>query len=186
MKFKTLYIWFAIPVAIVLAWIFLFYMPLSAKTKTISKELLSLRQEEERLDLELASIYQMKGKYDNTKESLRKFYSSIPVLDEMPNFIRSIVESAKRNGVVITSFNSMFETMDRQKTQLLMTPTFEIGLKGKFIDMGRFLEELENQNAFKRILSASIGHDQKEYPALAGKFVIEFKAWRIKQAFEDK
>ena len=63
-----------------------------------------------------------------------------------------------------------------------MNPVFEVGLKGGFLEMGRFLEDLSNRTAFKGIKAARISYDDKEYPQLNGRFVIEFKALKGKKS----
>jgi hypothetical protein len=58
----------------------------------------------------------------------------------------------------------------------IVHPVFEMGIKGRFLDMGQFLEELSARTAYGSIKQARIACDEKEYPVLSGRFVIEFKA----------
>ncbi len=64
----------------------------------------------------------------------------------------------------------------------MLNPVFEVGLKGGFLEMGRFLEDLSNKTAFKSVQAARIGYDEREYPQLSGRFMIEFKALKGKKS----
>jgi hypothetical protein len=117
---------------------------------------------------------------------IKTFQTNIPVFDEFPGVMKDITGRAKKNGIFITEFNSLFTSIDKKRASMLTYPIFEVGLKGRFLEIGKFLEELENDNTFKGILGARLSYDDKEYPVLTGKFVIEFKAWKEKQIFESK
>jgi hypothetical protein len=51
-------------------------------------------------------------------------------------------------------------------------------LKGKFLDIGKFLEGVEKQKGYKRIVGGRILYADKDYPVLTGKFLVEFRAWK--------
>ena len=76
----------------------------------------------------------------------------------------------------VESLNGYYNTLDVVQGVGLVNPVFEMGLRGGFLEMGRFLEELSGKAAFKGIQAARIDYGEKEYPLLTGKFVIEFKA----------
>jgi Tfp pilus assembly protein PilO len=186
MKFKPLYIWFALPVVVIVAWILAFYMPLSSKIKIKNQELSRLKTEEQAIDNDINNMLQIKDRGTKMEQLIKTFQANIPVFDEFPVVMKEIVMTAKKNGLFLTDFNSSFRSIDKTRTSLLTYPIFEIGLKGRFLEMGKFLEELEDNNFFKGILNAKLSYDEKEYPVLTGKFVIEFKAWKEKQILESK
>ena len=59
-------------------------------------------------------------------------------------------------------------------------------MKGRFTEMGKFLEQVSLSKAYRKILKGQISYTDKEYPLLAGKFEIEFKAWKERSALESK
>ncbi|MCX5807151.1 MAG: type 4a pilus biogenesis protein PilO [Proteobacteria bacterium] len=186
MKFKPLYIWLAAPVIVVIVWTLAFYMPLLSKTKIKNQELSKLKMEEQGINNDISNMLQIKDKGIKIEHLLKTSQAIIPVLDEFPGVMKDIVMTAKKSGLLITDFNSSLSSIDKKRTSTLIYPTIEIGLKGRFLEMGKFLEELENHNSFKGILNARLSYDEKEYPVLAGIFVIEFKAWKEKQILESK
>ncbi len=186
MKFKPLYVWFATPVIVIVAWVLAFYMPLSSKIKLINQELSRLKTEEQAIDTNIDNMIQIKDKGARMDQLIKTFQANIPVFDDFPGVMKDIARTAKKNGIFITDFNSSFTSIDKKRASMLTYPVFEIGLKGRFLEMGKFLEELENNNAFKGIMNAKLSYDEKEYPVLTGIFMIEFKAWKEKQIFESK
>ncbi|MCX5811457.1 MAG: type 4a pilus biogenesis protein PilO [Proteobacteria bacterium] len=186
MKFKPLYVWFATPVIVIIAWVLAFYMPLSSKIKLKNQELSKLKTEEQAIDNDINNMLQIKNRGAKMEQLIKTFQANIPVFDDFPGVMKDIVRTAKKNGILITDFNSSFTSIDKKRASMLTYPIFEIGLKGRFLEMGKFLEELEGNNSFKGILNAKLSYDEKEYPVLTGKFVIEFKAWKEKKTFESK
>lgn len=186
MKFKGIYIWYAIPVVLITVWILAVYMPMSSRTKTKNSELLNVRKESQAVDSSISSILEGKSREEKIKASIKELESGIPFFDRFPDFIKDIIRSTKKFGVVITSFSSVFSTIDIKSSSVLITPAFEIGIKGRFMEISRFLEELENNRAFKGVTKAQLLYDEKEYPVLTGKFVVEFKSWRKVPNIEGK
>jgi Tfp pilus assembly protein PilO len=186
MKFKPIYIWFAAPVIIVVAWVLAFYIPLSSKIKVKNQGLSRLKTEEQAIDNDIVNMLQTKDKGAKMERFIKTFQANIPVFDDFPKVMKDIARTAKKNGMLITDFNSSFTSIDKKKASALTYPVFEIGLKGRFLEMGKFLEELESNKAFKGIMNAKLSYDEKEYPVLTGIFMIEFKAWKEKQIVESK
>ena len=65
-------------------------------------------------------------------------------------------------------------------------PVFDLGFKGRFMEMGKFLEYMSSSKAFRKILKGRINYNDKDYPMLAGNFEVEFKAWKERGALESK
>jgi len=186
MRFKNIYIWYAIPVLLILLWVLAFYMPLSSTIKTKEKELSALKKESETLDMSINSILNYKTNEDRLISTIKRFESDIPIFDRFPLFIRGIVRDAKRYGVVVVTFNNAFSSVDAVKKSLFVNPVFEVIVKGRFMDIGRFMEGLSGNTAYRAIRKAELLYDEKEYPVLTGRFFIEFKSWRKEPKFEGK
>lgn len=60
----------------------------------------------------------------------------------------------------------------------MIKPAIDMELKGKFLDIGKFLEGVEKQKGYKRIVGGKILYTDKDYPVLTGKFLVEFRAWK--------
>lgn len=186
MRFKNIYIWYAIPVFLILLWLLAFYMPLSSKIKAKEKEVSALKNEIETLDTSINNILRYKSNEDRLISTIKKFESDIPVFDRFPDFIRGFVSQARRYGVVIVTFNSVFSSIDAVKKSVFVNPVFEIVVKGRFMDIAKFIEGLSYNTAYRGVRKAELLYDEKEYPILTGRFLIEFKSWRKVPKFEDK
>ncbi len=186
MKFKNIYIWYAIPFIVVVIWALAFYMPMSWKIKAKEKELANLDKEMANLDANINSILDNRNKEDKTIKTIKDFKSRIPNLDRFPDFIRGIVRAAKRYNVVVTGFNSTFSSIDTASKSIFLCPAYEINIKGRFMDVSSFMEGISNNSAYKTIRKAELTYDEKEYPVLTGKFIVEFKSWRRSPKIEGK
>ena len=177
-KFKMLYVWLALPVAIVALWVFVFYMPFSAKIKQKEKELSNLKQEEQKIEVNIKTAIDVKKQKEQVKSSITELQMQLPPIDEFPDFMIKLLKDIRKEAVSLSSFSSNFSSLEGTPGLLLVHPVFEIGLKGKYINMGKFLDDLKNGKVYRGILRAKISYDEKEYPALTGKFAIEFTARR--------
>lgn len=186
MKFKVIYLWFALPVVVIIAWVLVFYMPMSARIKAKEREVAALEGEMQRADNDIKNIMEVKKRNEEMKQSFQELETQIPAFEELPEFMGEIVKVAKGEGIVLDKFSSMFASAEMGQKGGLTNPVFEIGLKGRFLQMGRFLERLGDKKAFGGITKARIVYDEKEYPVLTGSFVLEFKAWKEKRYLEGK
>ena len=186
MKFKTLSLWIGIPVAVVIIWIFAFYQPVSKQITSKKQEMAGIADEVRRLDNEIKALLDLKRKEEVIKSSLREFQGQIPLFDNFPDFIKQFAVKARRDGLIVDRFSGKFRSLDLAQKTVLTYPVFEVGLKGRFMEMGAFMEYIDSMKAYRRILNAKILYNDKEYPMLTGKFEIEFKAWKERGAFESK
>ena len=60
----------------------------------------------------------------------------------------------------------------------------EIDLRGKYLEIGRFIEELEQKSAYGGIRRAKLAYDEKEYPILKGTVLLECKTLRGVPSFD--
>jgi Tfp pilus assembly protein PilO len=184
MSYKNL-IWLAgLPVAIILVWILAVYVPMSAQATRGQNSLNAVLQERKALETTLLTMTQQVQTQASLKKSYDEFLSQAPTIDRMGQFMAGVVHSAKSRGMSLERLNGEYSSMEASR-QNVIHPVFEMGVKGKFLDMGRFLEELSGKTAFAGIRKARIAYDEKEYPVLSGRFVIEFKALK-ERTFEGK
>jgi Tfp pilus assembly protein PilO len=180
MKFKSLYLWFAAPVILIGIWVVAFYLPLTAQIQKIEKETVNVRQEGSRVDSQIALVLDMRKKDAVTRQLLAEISTRIPMFSTFPEFMLSIARSARKAGLSLDSFNAMpvAETGGRQVS--LVTPVIEIGAKGRFLEIGRFIDNTAGTGAFKGISKASIMMAEKDYPLVTAKVAVEFRAWKEK------
>lgn len=186
MKFKSLYIWYSLPVIVVLIWILAIHLPLSSRIKEKEKNLVTLKKELEALDANISSFIKKRGADNTVTKFLQEYAAEIPVFNRFPEFIKGIIKGSNRYGVVVVSFNSAFSTIDKSSKQMLTTPAFDITVKGRFMDIAHFLEMLTEQKAYKAVKKAELSYDEREYPILTGRFLVEFKAWERLPKIEAK
>jgi Tfp pilus assembly protein PilO len=186
MKFRSIYIWYSVPLVLSVVWLAAFYFPVSGAIKARERELKSLRQESEKIDKETINVLQLKRRAEEARIKLEDFERELPVIDQLPDFIRAMTITARKGGVVVEGFNNIFASLDTGGKLPLVSSVFDLNVKGRFADMGRFVEELGSRKAFKQMLIARITYDEKEYPVLTGRFVVELRAWKRKISSEGK
>ncbi len=182
MKFKSIYVWFALPVVLVVLWITLFYLPLTANIAKTEKETLTLRQESARTENQISIVLNLKKRDVRMRQLLADISKQIPMLASFPDVMLSVAKTARKEGLFLQDFSTMplVEASGRQVS--LVTPVIEIGVKGRFLDLGRFVENLGRTGAFKGITKASVVVSEKEYPFVSAKVAAEFRAWKEKDS----
>jgi Tfp pilus assembly protein PilO len=184
MKFKGFYLWIGVPIVCVAVWFFFFYVPTKAEIKNKRNELNEVKQQTQKVEDDIRALTEMKRKEDGIKTSLREYRGQIPLFDNFPDFIYQVAGEARKSGLVLDRFSGTFKTLDLQAKTILTYPVFEVGLKGRFMEMGKFLEQVSSSRAYRKVMRGQITYNEKEYPVLAGKFEIEFKAWKERGALE--
>ncbi|OPY00934.1 MAG: hypothetical protein A4E60_02028 [Syntrophorhabdus sp. PtaB.Bin047] len=175
MNYKNL-LWLAGPaVAIILLWVFAVYIPINAQAKKGQNSLNSVLQERKTLETSVLTMTQQMQTQDTLKKSYDEFLTRAPAVGRMGEYMAGVVHAAKLRGMSLERLSGQYESMEVSNKNVVH-PVFEMGIKGRFLDMGRFLEELSGQTAYGSIKQARIAYDEKEYPVLSGRFVIEFKA----------
>ncbi|MGD0233039.1 MAG: type 4a pilus biogenesis protein PilO [Syntrophorhabdales bacterium] len=186
MRFKSLYLWIALPLVIAAVWFFVFYMPIKADISNKRNELNDVKQQTQKVETDIKALTEMKRKEDSIKASLREYRGQIPLFDNFPDFIYQVAGSARKSGLVLDKFSGTFKSLDMQPKTILTYPVFEVGLKGRFMEMGKFLEQVSSSRAYRKIIKGVISYNEKEYPLLAGRFEIEFKAWKERGTLESQ
>jgi Tfp pilus assembly protein PilO len=176
MNFRSFYLWFGLPVLVIAAWVFLIYMPMDSGVKIKEGRLTVIKNERQAVERDMKDFVGEATTQRSLQASYDEFMGQTPVVERMPEYMKNVMNMAKSKGITIGSLSGYYSSLDVSQKAGLVNPVFEIGLRGGFLEMGRFLEDLSNRTAFKGIQAARINYDEKEYPQLTGKFVIEFKA----------
>jgi Tfp pilus assembly protein PilO len=181
-----MYVWIGLPIVITAVWFFVFYMPMKAETNNKQNELNDAKQQTQKVDMDIKALMEMKRKEESIKTSLREYRGQIPLYDNFPDFIYQVAGGARRSGLVLDKFSGTFKTLDMQPKTILTYPIFEVGLRGRFMEIGKFLEQVSSSRAYRKIMNGRISYNEKEYPLLTGRFEIEFKAWKERGALESQ
>jgi Tfp pilus assembly protein PilO len=176
MKFKAVYLWALLPVLVIVGWVIAFYEPVSSKNHSKEKEVLQVKGEELNLEKEISRLAALRKKEGETKSRIEDISAHIPRWENLPEFMKDVSRMAKGKGVLIQDFSAVLSSLDESRTTLVANPVFEISVKGRYLQIGRFLEDLANNKAFKGVVTGNISYDEKEYPVLTGKFVLQFRA----------
>jgi hypothetical protein len=186
MKFKTIYLWFGLPVLVAVFWLLAFYAPMAGAINGRHKELLFVQKEKQSIDRALGDIIEARKKDARARSSLEGSFRNIPLYNQFPGIIRAMAQTAKKEGVVIDALDTTIAPNEPRQPDALAKPVLDVALKGRFLDIGRFLEDTQRQNGFKRIEEAKIFYNDTEYPVLTGRFLVEFRAWRGNTGIEGK
>ena len=181
MNFKSLYIWFGLPVLVIAAWVALVYAPADSAMKKKEGQLATIKNERQKLEGNIKNLIVEARTQEHLQQPYDEFMRQAPVIEKMPEYMRAVMQMAKNKGVAIGSLHGYYNSIDVSQKTGLVYPIFEVGLKGGFLEMARFLEDLSDKSGFKGVQKAYISYEEKEYPALNGKFVIEFKALKGKK-----
>jgi hypothetical protein len=178
MRFKTIYIWYGLPVFLVILWLGLVFYPISSSIKAKEIELAKVRQESKAADISLKTMIETRDKEAHWKKSIDEFKAYAPELDRFSDVMKEFKRLAQGRGVAIEHMTHVFDSVDIEQPSTIITPSFEMEIKGRFMEMGRFLEEIVNQPIYRGITKAQISYNEKEYPVLTGKYIVAFKAMK--------
>jgi hypothetical protein len=182
MNFKSLYLWFGLPILVIAAWVLLVYIPIDSGTKSKEKKLTAIKNERQTVEKDMKDFVGEVAAQKRLQETYGEFMGQTPVVERMPEYMKNVINTAKNKGVTVASLSGYYNSLDVSQKAGLVNPVFDVGLKGGFLEIGRFLEDLSNRTAFKGIQAARISYDEKEYPQLTGKVIIEFKALKGKKS----
>jgi hypothetical protein len=186
MKFRVIYFWFGLPLFIIFAWFLVFYGPLASVLDKQRLDLSAVQKTRETLAGSLKDILEVRKREAQARSSLERSLGNIPLFSQFPGVIKTVVEKAKKEGVAFETLSAVVIPNNAQQLSALTWPAIDMGVKGRFLDIGRFLEDTERQQGYKRIADAKMSYSDKEYPVLTGKFLVEFRAWRGSKVFEDQ
>ena len=178
MKFRLIYLWFSLPVLIVVLWFLAFYVPVSSYLEKQRNELATTQRTRENVESSIKDMMEVRKRDAQTRSSLDEVSRSMPMYQQFPSVIRAVADSGKKDGLIFETLNSGLLPVDPQQPPSLVKPSLDITSKGRFLDMGRFLESVTKQRGYKRIADGKLSYTDKDYPVLTGRFLIEFRAWK--------
>lgn len=173
-----IYLWFSLPVVIVLLWILAFYVPVSSFLEKQNKELATTQRTRETVEGSIRDMLEVRKRDALARSSLDGMSKSMPLYHQFPSVMKTVAELGKKEGLVFESLNSILLPNDTQQPSSLIKPALDISLKGRFLDVGKFLENVEKQKGYNKIADGKLSYADKDYPVLTGKFLIEFRAWK--------
>lgn len=177
MRYKEACLWIGIPIAILCIWVLLFCIPWVSQMESKKRELNDLEARIARIQAQLsqpgnkALIESGKAKHPMTPDQ-------IPRLEAFPSFMRRMASSVGNGAVTINRLNGRLDKDKGGSGSAFAYPVTEIGFTGRFLDIGRMLEQIQNVKAYRRIVKARLTTVEDTYPELRGSVEIEFKAWR--------
>lgn len=186
MRFKSLHFWIGVPILVCAAWFFVFYMPMKAEISVKKREHQEVREQAKKVEADIQTLQEMKRKEESIKQALQEYEGQIPLFDNFSDFIYQVAGSARKSGLQLDKFSATFKSLDMKPKTVLTYPVFDLGFKGRFMEMGKFLEHMSSSKAYRKILKGRINYNDKDYPMLAGNFEVEFKAWKERGALEGK
>lgn len=175
MNYKRLATWLGIPLAIIIVWVLAVYLPIDAEAKKKQNTLDSILKERKDVETNVMSMSLQIQAQKSLKSAYNDFLRQTPAIDKMPGFIGSLLRDARSRGMAVERLDGQYSSMDSARRGIV-NPVFAMDLKGGFLDMGKFLEEISRKTAFKGVQKARIAYDDKDNTLLAGRFAIEFKA----------
>ncbi len=177
MSYKSLNIWFGMPVALALVWVFAVYMPIRSLTAAHERTLTTVRDDARKLDAEMKGIVAQTQDRKKMSKSYGELVRQAPTMASMPEYIRGIIGMADQRGIVVTGLRGYYGTLE-PSGKGLMRPLFEMELRGRFLDLGRLLEDISHKGGYSAVRMARIDGNEKDLSTVTGRFVIEFKALR--------
>ena len=102
-KFKRFYLWFLLPLTVIFLWIFIFYMPFSAKIKQKEKEIAAVKQEIRVIEQDINNSIDIKRKGDQIKASMHEIQMQLPTIDVFPEFMIKLLKSIKKESIKLSS-----------------------------------------------------------------------------------
>jgi len=178
MRFRLIYLWFSLPILIVVLWFLAFYMPVSSYLDKQNKELATMQRSRETVESSIKDLIEVRKRDTQTRLSLDEMSRTMPMYQQFPSVIKAVAESGKKEGLIFEALNSGILPADPQQPSSLVKPSLDITSKGRFLDIGKFLENIEQQKGYKRIADGRLSYSDKDYPVLTGRFLIEFRAWK--------
>ncbi|MCS7280765.1 MAG: type 4a pilus biogenesis protein PilO [Desulfobacterota bacterium] len=176
MKFKTAYLYLLFPCLFLVVWLVTVYFPFSSKIEGGKKKLKELKDERAKIERETEVIIKLTSQRKDMEGMLKEVKAKIPEFGQTPFLIREIAQEAKKRGLVVESITGLFNSLKSLEGKVLIYPSFEITVKGRFLDVGIFLENLEKNPAIKGVVKGKISVDEKDSKYVRAQMVLEIKA----------
>lgn len=179
MNYKNLAICIGMPLALIVIWVLAVYVPITMQVKKKQNSINAILKDRKDLESQLVTMSLQTKTQDDLKKRYNEFLIETPTLQTMPVFMGNVLSEARSRGMDVRRLDGQYSTLDTSQKGIV-NPVFALDLKGGFLDIGKFLEDLSRRSAFKSIQKAKIGHDENQNQVLSGKFLIEFKVLKDK------
>ena len=178
MKLKKVHVYLFLPFIFSALWLSLFYYPLGAAVEENKKKLTELRKEREKVEREVEYLFQINRKSKELEATLRELKSKIPEIGGSVTFLKEMVSEGRKKGVRVETITSLFSSFKSLEGKRFVYPVFEVTLKGRFVEMGKFLEDLNEKEVVSGIIGGRLYVDEREYPNVTGKITLEIRAFK--------
>lgn len=178
MRFREVYLWIGLPLVVLCLWVLFFLVPSASNMEAKKRELADIEARIARVDAELAQSKEHKA--DGHENTIRNSYpDQIPRLEAFPDFMKKIASSVRNSGITLGRLKGRLPEGTTGTTgSALGRAVAEMDFTGRFLDIGRMLEQIEALKAYRRIVRAQLVTVEDSHPELRGSVDIEFKAWR--------
>lgn len=156
---------------------FLFVKPEREKATGLEKELQALRRQSEEANRTLSEMEQAKRALVKTREQAALLDRRILKERDISRILGQLSQEAQRFGVRILSIKPVEETAQDPRALLKRLPV-EVELKGRYLELGRFLEALANGPLLFTFEGLRLKRDGKESATLTLKAVAVAYAWQ--------
>lgn len=178
MRIFKKYVNFLFPIILFLLWLFIIFFPLSSRIKERKERLAQTKTQIEEVERQIKTYGTLKKKKEEIDLRLNEIKEKVNSIDRIHETMKEVTLLAKRQNLSIEGFSSLFTSFDELKGKSFVYPAFEISIKGRFLNIGRFLEELQKRKTIAGIYKARLFLEEKDYPFVQGKVVIEIMAKR--------
>ncbi len=179
LKLKKSHIYLLFPFFLLLLWLLLFFYPLSSDVKGMKLKLSDLKRENEKLEGQVLALLETQKRVKEIEERLKEL--KIISFEQTTNFLRDTIQTARKKGVEVQRISSQFSSLKDIQKDSFSYPTFEMALKAKFLEIGRFLEGLQEDRSVKGVLKANLALDENDYPYIRAKITVELRTSREKR-----
>jgi hypothetical protein len=177
MRFKEAYLWIGVPVAVLCVWVWFFCVPLASRISDKKGELADVEARIAEIETGLSQPKEAKPE-GGGRAIQNSALDQIPHLEGFPYFMRRIALSIGSSGITIDRLTGRLDNGNVGASSMFAYPVTELDITGRFMDIGRALEQIQTFKAYRRIVRAQLISLEDAYPDLKGSVEIEFKAWR--------
>lgn len=163
--------------ALMAAFWFLFVKPEREKARGLERELQVLRRQSEEANRTLSEMEEIKRALMKTREQAASLEQRFLKEQDISRILAQLSQEAQHFGVRILSIKPMEETASNPRALLKRLPV-EVELKGRYLDLGRFLEALANGPLLFTFEGLRLKRDGKDSATLTLKAVAVAYAWQ--------
>lgn len=177
MRSKEAYLWIGLPFALLCLWLLFFCIPVASQIGDRKGQLAGIEARIARIEAQILQCKEAMAE-GSGKATMKSPSDQIPRLDAFPNFMKKIASSVRRGNVTIDRLKGRFDDTNLKASSALAYPVTEMDFTGRFVDIGRVLEQIQTVKAYRRIIRAQLVAAEGIYPDIKGNVEIEFKALR--------